>query len=440
MIPTRDEIERWLVTMRDEIDRLTRENDELQRSVDDTGGKLAGMEIHGNSAEHWYLKATAYKDAYSVRDEAIAELKTARENEVAEGERADRNHDNLMKLRAEVDRLTEANANLTRQVEWEQRAWTMWMEKALGKPLEGRTPSMVQVQLTKRFDAIQADLDRANTEAALARDALAKANQDHVMAKVTREANEAQIREQWDRIRAVTRQIIEVTGAPGPCSMEDAVGFIVAEVGRLRADLEIALAKATTPAPEREVKIKTWEAWALEDAADSDLYDDCFVLERHEIEDAVALMRSAGDGKALLRELRGKYVAAGYGAKELSVRLVDEMLARPEPSTVYSRGKTIAESADPPTAYYPPPPVEIWPEEMKRQTLVGKFEPAPVERPAAAVPDHVPDAGKTVPDDTRELVAQLADLFKVHLSCNGGVNRQRSDRAAEIAARLRGSK
>lgn len=51
-------------------------------------------------------------------------------------------------------------------------------------------------------------------------------------------------------------------------------------------------------------------------------------------------------------------ILALHGAKELSVRLVDEMLARPEPSTVYSRGKTIAESADPPTAYYPPAPVE----------------------------------------------------------------------------------
>ena len=46
--------------------------------------------------------------------------------------------------------------------------------------------------------------------------------------------------------------------------------------------------------------------------------------------------------------------------------------------------------------------------------------------------------GGRVHRDTRELVAQLADLFKVHLSCNGGVNRLRSDRAAEIAAKLRG--
>lgn len=51
-----------------------------------------------------------------------------------------------------------------------------------------------------------------------------------------------------------------------------------------------------------------------------------------------------------------------------------------------------------------------------------------------------PVTPKPAPDNTRELVAQLADLFKVHLSCNGGVNRLRSDRAAEIAAKLRRSK
>ena len=194
------------------------------------------------------------------------------------------------------------------------------------------------------------------------------------------------------------------------------------EIDKLRADLDRAnteaalardaLAKATTPAPEREASIRAWEEEARGDGPS--------LLLDYQITNAVALMRRA-DGKELLRELRGKYMAAGYGAKELSVRLVDEMLARPEPSTVYSRGKTIAESADPPTAYYPPPPVEIWPEEMKRQTLVGKFEPAPVERPAAAVPD-----------DTRELVAQLADVvaeFFVAPWC---------DRAKAIAAKLRG--
>ncbi len=123
----------------------------------------------------------------------------------------------------------------------------------------------------------------------------------------------------------------------------------------------------------------------------------------------------AGDGKAL-RELRewilemwwvasqGKWETGAHTAGKVVGR-IDEMLARPAPSNVYSRGRTIAESAEPPTAYYPP---------------------APVEQP-------------TQPDDPRwELVAQLADLFKVHLSCNGGVNRLRSDRAAEIAAKLRG--
>ena len=154
----------------------------------------------------------------------------------------------------------------------------------------------------------------------------------------------------------------------------------------------------------------------------------------------------AGDGKAL-RELRewilemwwvasqGKWETGALTAGKVVGR-IDEMLARPAPSKVYSRGKTIAESAEPPTAYYPPAPVEIWPEEMKRQTLVGKFEPAPVEKPAAAVPDHVPDAGKMVPDDTRELVAQLADA--VVTLCDGQGFGITLSEVQAIAKQLRG--
>ncbi len=268
------------------------------------------------------------------------------------------------------------------------------------------------------IDRLRADLDRANTEAALARDAMAKATTD-TRAKVQNE------------LRSVERAL---------CSADVLIKYAAWSRGayecHVKNTIETAIDalrddSATTPYsppfegdpkdcafkasdPVREEEIKAWHDWALGDIADPDLYDDCFVLSRAEIDAAVAMMRRA-DGKAL-RELRewilemwwvasqGKWETGAHTAGKVVGR-IDEMLARPAPSHVYSRGRTIAESAEPPTAYYPP---------------------APVEQP-------------TQPDDPRwELVAQLADLFKLHLSCNGGVNRLRSDRAAEIAAKLRG--
>lgn len=167
------------------------------------------------------------------------------------------------------------------------------------------------------------------------------------------------------------------------------------EAAQLRADLdraniEAALArdaldKATAPAPEREAKIEAWVEGALAHQSD----DGSFPMWKYEIDDAVALMRSAGDGKALLRELRAwiideRWVAGGI------VRKIDEMLAKP----------------------------------------------APVEQPAAAVPDHFPDAGKMVPDDTRELVAQLADA--VVTLCDGQGFGVTLSEVQAIAAKLRG--
>ena len=138
-----------------------------------------------------------------------------------------------------------------------------------------------------------------------------------------------------------------------------------------------ALAKATTPAPEREAKIRAWETCALAIKDDGDYHPiDVYRVTLHEIRNGVALMRSAGDGKALLRELRawicGEWSSAlAFGSIRRILDGIDEMLA----------------------------------------------QPAPVEKPAAAVPKDdgelnklaSPPVAAAVPDDTRELVAQLAE-------------------------------
>ena len=137
--------------------------------------------------------------------------------------------------------------------------------------------------------------------------------------------------------------------------------------------------------PVREEAIRAWEEEALFDMYEHAHRDDVFLVRRSEITAAVALMRSA-DGKALLRELRAWIIDEKWCAPGI-VRKIDKMLA----------------------------------------------QPAPVEQPVAAVPDHVPDAGKMVPDDTRELVAQLAEFVAITLK--GEVNR---DEVQAIANQLRG--
>ena len=170
------------------------------------------------------------------------------------------------------------------------------------------------------------------------------------------------------------------------------------------------------PSEDREAKIEAWEKEALTVESDEGIFGQgYFILRRSEITEAVALMRSA-DGKALLRELR-------------------------EDLEVYPDG--------------------IWTtREMVAKIGLLLVQPAPVEQPAAAVPDDIglgPVTDEMVqsgiaavkdgrwitleqlrkelapaPDDTRELVAQLADVaaeFFVAPWC---------DRAKAIAAKLRG--
>ena len=138
---------------------------------------------------------------------------------------------------------------------------------------------------------------------------------------------------------------------------------------------------ALKPSEDREAAIRAWEEDATLHRCGSRFDDDdpraTYLMARSEITAAVALMRSAGDPDAKLRELRAWIIDEKWCAPGI-VRKIDEMLA----------------------------------------------QPAPVEQPA-------PPAA-AVPDDTRELVAQLADVvaeFFVAPWC---------DRAKAIAAKLRG--
>ena len=276
------------------------------------------------------------------------------------------------------------------------------------------------------IDRLRADLDRANTEAALARDAMAKATTD-TRAKVQNE------------LRSVERAL---------CSADVLIKYAAWSRGayecHVKNTIETAIDalrddSATTPYsppfegdpkdcafkasdPVREEDIKAWRDWALGDIADPDLYDDCFVLSRAEIDSAVALMRSAGDGKELLRELRawvadkaGMHLREGFGwFLNSAVERIDEMLARPAP-------------VDKPAAAVPD------------DIGLGPVTDEMVQSGIAAVKDgrwitleQLRKELAPAPDDTRELVAQLADVaaeFFVAPWC---------DRAKAIAKQLRG--
>lgn len=231
------------------------------------------------------------------------------------------------------------------------------------------------------------------------------------------------------------------------CLVKDEVR---SHLAKLRAELDAAhieaaqardaLAKATTPAPEREAAIERWAHWALRVSIDrpestvnlSDYTaqksnvgtpDERFVMMREEIDAAVALMRSAGDPDAKLRDLRAaaeqnlrrtspKSTDAEIAVAGWFIRRIDEMLAKPAPveqpaadckamlrfSVEHRDYGAILFCEQRPNAW-------IWNfghgDEMKwaAEGVCRELNKLASPPPAAAVPD-----------DTRELVAQLADL------------------------------
>ena len=232
---------------------------------------------------------------------------------------------------------------------------------------------------------------------------------------------------------------------------------------------------ALKPSEDREAAIRAWEEDATLHRCGSRFDDDdpraTYLMARSEITAAVALMRSAGDPDAKLRELRAWIIDEKWCAPGI-VRKIDEMLAQPapveQPSATPSRFDERASELRAMLSWveYQPCLRDGITAEVVKQYLGLKIKElegqpsAPVEQPAAAVPDDIglgPVTDEMVqsgiaavkdgrwitleqlrkelapaPDDTRELVAQLADVaaeFFVAPWC---------DRAKAIAAKLRG--
>lgn len=202
---------------------------------------------------------------------------------------------------------------------------------------------------------------------------------------------------------------------------------------------------ALKPSEDREAAIRAWEEDATLHRCGSRFDDDdpraTYLMARSEITAAVALMRSA-DGKALLRELRAKATTPAP-EREAAIRMLErralQYLDHSEKSRFSSDGEgyrdeitaavAMVRSAGDPDAKLRELRAWIIDEKWCAPGIVRKIDemlaqPAPVEQPA-------PPAA-AVPDDTRELVAQLADVaaeFFVAPWC---------DRAKAIAAKLRG--
>ena len=158
------------------------------------------------------------------------------------------------------------------------------------------------------------------------------------------------------------------------------------EAAKLRAELA-----ALKPSEDREAAIRAWKARAMAVEDDGDYHPiDVYRVTLGEIRDAVALMRSAGDGKELLRELLAWSDFAGVRAETILMK-IKEMLA----------------------------------------------QPAPVEQPAAAVPDDTRELVERIAiavDRNAELAAKLAEL----VSCFRVEGCDIDLRAKAIAAKLRG--
>ncbi len=231
-----------------------------------------------------------------------------------------------------------------------------------------------------------------------------------------------------------------------------------------------AMAKASDPV--REEEIRAWEEDATLHRCGSRFDDDdpraTYLMARSEITAAVAMMRRA-DGKALLRGLRewvSKHSREWLHPEWIGVqdvcKKIDEMLAQPAPPSAEG---SFAFLESEPNFYDPKPATVEHPAAAVPEKLIcdrngcGKERPpyawmssskgerkyccfkcmeddrsdflqggaAPVEQPAAAVTDHVPDAGKMVPvlywlEDGKFARAMLVgkDLLVVDLTFGDG--------------------
>lgn len=199
---------------------------------------------------------------------------------------------------------------------------------------------------------------------------------------------------------------------------------------------------SNVPLTDREAAIRAWEEDATLHRCGSRFDDDdpraTYLMARSEITAAVALMRSAGDPDAKLRELRAWIIDEKWCAPGI-VRKIDEMLAQPapveQPSATPSRFDERASELRAMLSWveYQPCLRDGITAEVVKQYLGLKIKElegqpsAPVEQPAAAVPDHFPDAGKMVPvlywlEDGKFARAMLVgkDLLVVDLTFGDG--------------------
>ena len=235
-------------------------------------------------------------------------------------------------------------------------------------------------------------------------------------------------------LRAMRDEIDRLTAA------NEAGGAALLDAQREAAKLRAELA-ALKPSEDREAAIQKWEACALAIKDDGDYHPiDVYRVTLGEIRAAVALMRSAGDGKALLRELLAWSDFAGVRAETILMK-IKEMLAQPAPveKPAAAVPKDDGSKATPRFSVEHRDYGAVLFCNQRPSAWVWNFGPGDeMKRTAEGVCRELnklasPPVAAAVPDDTRELVAQLADVVQ-HLC----ITNKQGSRVTAIAAELRG--